>query len=220
MLWVCVVDHHYYRVGYMLWKTCCGVHVVGYMLWTTLFVGLWVTCCGDVYTCCGEQLACVVGDTRVPHNTYFWCCPQHVTHKISQGCCPQHMPPVPHNTSHALHNLKTSRQNDLHQIVKTTKDMLRGYPLRNMLWTTSYMLWMHVVEYNHMLWSAWLVGVHMLWTPYIYCGDMLWTTPTHRISCGWRYVVGDVFFVLSTTCAGVLHNTHMLWRYVVECNEF
>ena len=28
MLWVHVVDHQYYRVGYMLWKTCCEVHVV------------------------------------------------------------------------------------------------------------------------------------------------------------------------------------------------
>ena len=64
------------------------------------------------------------------------------------------------------------------------------------------------------------MGVHMLWTACIYCGDMLWTTPTHHMSCGWRHVVGDVFFVLSTTCAGVLHNMHVLWGHVVEWFEF
>jgi hypothetical protein len=123
---------------YTTWSTIC-VHilscVVHNMFSTTYTVystgyryTLWVTCCGDVYIYCGEQRAYVVGDTRVPHNICFWCCPQHVTHKLCQGCSPQHMSPVPHNISHALHNLSYSRKNELHQIWKTSKDMLYGYP--------------------------------------------------------------------------------------------
>ena len=91
------------------------------------------------------------------------------------------------------------------------KETTRFQFITEQLWTTSFMLWMYVVEYKHMLWSVHVVGDDVLWMPYMHCGDVLWTTYTRRTCCGWRYVVGDVFNVLSTTHVDVLHNTCVLW---------
>ena len=74
MLWVCVasliVGHQYYHVCYMLWTTCCGIHIVD-----NIREHMWITLIYIV-----DNTIYDVGK-MVVHNIYQ-CYPQHTTHSM------------------------------------------------------------------------------------------------------------------------------------------
>ena len=182
--------------------------------------------------CCGGQLSYVVGDTSVPHRIYFWCCPQHVTHRITQGWCPQYIPPVTHNISNVLHNLKILRGFGHYTYIVDNI----GYPVRVsipalccgerllycgcMLWR--YSLWVHIYCGDR----TYIVGICCGQNPlmaYPVGDDMLWVTfflccPQHMLVFSTACICCGACAVEKSSCTDVMcHNlsTSPLHEYFV-----